>query len=156
MIILGSGLVKDKPSPILAERLDRAVELLQIATPDKIIVTGSFTATKNLTVAEAMARYLIDQHQIPSDKIILEDQSTTTELNLKNSQALLYADGWDDQVKIMIITSDFHTLRAAAIAKKIGFKQVTTAGALTPILTRYNLWLREYFAFISGWLFHEY
>ena len=28
--------------------------------------------------------------------------------------------------------------------------------APTPLLIRYNAWLREYFAFISGWLLDEY
>lgn len=156
IIVLGSGLVKDKPSPVLAERLDRAVEVFRATAPNKIVVTGSFGSEKTVTVAEAMADYLMDQHQIPFEKIILEDQSTTTELNLKNSRTILHSYGLDDHINITIVTSDFHTLRAAAIAKKIGFKRVTTAGANTPISMRYNSWLREYFAFISGWLLREY
>lgn len=156
IIVLGSGLVNDKPSAVLAKRLDRAVEIFNAKSPDKIVVTGGFSSTKTVTVAEAMANYLIDQHQIPSEKIILEDQSTTTELNLKNSQAILHSYGLDNQINITIVTSDFHTLRAAAIAKKIGFKNITTAGAYTPLSMRYNSWFREYFSFISGWLLQEY
>ncbi|MFX8461890.1 YdcF family protein, partial [Acinetobacter baumannii] len=28
--------------------------------------------------------------------------------------------------------------------------------AETPLITRYNAWLREYFAYASGWLLNEY
>ena len=57
---------------------------------------------------------------------------------------------------IAIVTSDFHTLRAAAIAKKLGYQNVIMSSAETPLNTRYNAWLREYFAFISGWILQEY
>ena len=58
--------------------------------------------------------------------------------------------------KIAIVTSDFHTLRAGAIAKKQGYRNFITVGAGTPITTRYNAWLREYFAYLSGWVLGEY
>ncbi|HAV3727992.1 TPA: YdcF family protein, partial [Acinetobacter baumannii] len=57
---------------------------------------------------------------------------------------------------IAIVTSDFHTPRAAAIAKKQGYTQVYMVAAETPLITRYNAWLREYFAYASGWLLNEY
>ena len=57
---------------------------------------------------------------------------------------------------IIIVTSDFHTPRAAAIAKKQGYSNFTMLGSTTPISTRYNAWLREYFAYVSGWLLNEY
>lgn len=69
---------------------------------------------------------------------------------------MLHSYGLDDHINIVIVTSDFHTLRAAAIARKIGFKNVSTAGAYTPLGMRYNSWFREYFSFVSGWILQEY
>ena len=55
-----------------------------------------------------------------------------------------------------MITSDFHTLRARWIANRVGLNQVRMAAAPTPLYLRYNAWLREYFAFVSGWIFREF
>ena len=103
-----------------------------------------------------MSRYLLQRHAVPLAQMALEDQSTSTELNLKNSKAVLAQQGVALTAPIAIVTSDFHTLRAAAIAKKQGYDQVMMVSASTPLLIRYNAWLREYFAFISGWLLDEY
>ena len=53
------------------------------------------------------------------------------------------------------MTSDFHIPRAIAIPKT-GLYQVYGVAAETPLATRYNAWLREYFAYASGWLLNEY
>ena len=103
-----------------------------------------------------MSSYLQQNHHIPASQIILEDKSTSTELNLKNSQSLLEAQHINIQQPIAIVTSDFHTLRAAAIARKQGYRHISMLGASTPLATRYNAWLREYFAYASGWLLDEY
>ena len=58
--------------------------------------------------------------------------------------------------KIAIVTSDFHTIRAAAIAKHQGYQRPILLASPTPLSIRYNAWFREYFAFVSGWLFGEY
>ena len=55
-----------------------------------------------------------------------------------------------------LVTSDFHTLRAGLIARRAGYTAVTTLGADTPLYLRYNIWLREYFAFLSSWALNEY
>ncbi len=103
-----------------------------------------------------MSQYLQQHYRIPASQIILEEQSTSTELNLKNSQPLLNARNITIQQPIAIVTSDFHTLRATAIAKKQGYTNITMLGATTPLETRYNAWLREYFAYVSGWALNEY
>jgi uncharacterized SAM-binding protein YcdF (DUF218 family) len=86
----------------------------------------------------------------------LEDKSTSTDLNLLNSKTILKYKNIPLSAPIAIVTSDFHTLRAAAIAKKLGYQNVIMNSAETPLNTRYNAWLREYFAFISGWILQEY
>ena len=57
---------------------------------------------------------------------------------------------------IAIATSDFHLPRAQAIAAHLGYSNTYPISAPTPLYIRYNAWLREYFAFISGWLLNEY
>ncbi|WP_077928828.1 YdcF family protein [Wohlfahrtiimonas populi] len=156
IIVLGAGIVNDQPSWALAERLDKASHIFHSTENALIIVTGGLGMKQTLTEAEVMSSYLQKSHNIPSEKIALEDKSTSTELNLKNSQPILKEYGLDNNSAVVIVTNDFHTIRASAIAKKLGFTNVSTAGAMTPLPIRYNAWLREYFAFISGWLLNEY
>lgn len=156
IIILGSGVIQGQPSPTLAARLDRAAELAHQQGTTLIIVTGGLDYAEKHTEAEVMAKYLEQTHAIPASSIQLEDQSTSTELNLRNSQPILAQQHIKLSDPIAIVTSDFHTLRAAAIAKKQGYTQISTFAAETPLYTRYNAWLREYFAYLSGWILREY
>lgn len=156
IIVLGAGIVNNQPSWALAERLDTAAKVFADKKNAIIVVTGGLGFAQTLTEAEVMSTYLQEHHNIPSAQIALEDKSTSTELNLKNSQPIMQHYGLNNDSAVVIVTNDFHTLRAAAIARKLGFTDVSTAGAMTPWPIRYNSWLREYFAFISGWLLNEY
>ncbi|OTG99191.1 YdcF family protein [Acinetobacter sp. ANC 4973] len=156
IIILGSGIQNGQPSPTLAKRLDKGAELAQQQTKAILIVTGGIGYTEKESEAEIMAKYLYQQYNIPLQRIYLEDKSTSTELNLLNSKTILKDQKIPLSAPIAIVTSDFHTLRAAAIAKKLGYQNIIMSSAETPLNTRYNAWLREYFAFISGWVLQEY
>ncbi|EYT30264.1 YdcF family protein, partial [Acinetobacter baumannii] len=122
----------------------------------KVILTGGLDFSEKEPEALVMSRYLEQHFHIAKDRMILEDKSTSTELNLKNSKPLLEQAHISVNQPIAIVTSDFHTPRAAAIAKKQGYTQVYMVAAETPLITRYNAWLREYFAYASGWLLNEY
>ncbi len=156
IIVLGSGITQGKVSPALAARLNSAAQLAHIQTHSKIIVSGGLDYGETITEAAAMSAYLQQQHHIDSTKILLEDRSTSTALNLKNSVAILHQQQLDQHSQISIVTSDFHTLRAAAIARKQGYTHFYMVAAPTPVSIRYNAWLREYFAYISGWVLGEY
>ena len=121
-----------------------------------MIVTGGLGLAQKQTEAQVMSLYLQQHYQINSNNIILEDQSTSTELNLKNSQPILIKHQISLNDPIAITTSDFHTPRAQAIARKQGYQNIHSYSANTPLETRYNAWLREYFAYISGWILGEY
>lgn len=156
MLVLGSGIINNQPTPALAARLDQAALLHQQFPQALIIVTGGVGFAKQYSEAEVMSQYLQHQHNIAANLIKQENQSTSTELNLKNSQSILQQHHIDLQSPIAIVTSDFHTLRAAAIARKQGYQDITVVSATTPLSIRYNAWLREYFAYVSGWLLNEY
>lgn len=156
IIVLGSGIIQGRPSPTLALRLDTAAKLAQKQPQAWVIVSGGLDYGEAITEAQAMSDYLQEKYILDTAKILKEDRSTSTALNLKNSQKILHAHQLDLNAKIAIVTSDFHTLRAAAIAQKQGYQNIVTLSAETPLATRYNAWLREYFAYLSGWLLREY
>lgn len=156
IIVLGAGIENNQPSPVLTERLDKAAEIFAKNSQALIIVTGGLGFTRTISEAEVMSNYLQEKYRIPSLQIALEKTSTNTALNLKNSLPIIESYGLNHQSATVIVTNDFHTLRSEAIARKLGFKNVTSAGAPMPLYIRYNAWFREYFSYISGWLFNEF
>ena len=156
IIVLGSGIENGQPSPTLKQRLDVGAAYAKQYPEAILIMTGGLGFKEQITEAEVMSTYLQKQHQIDQSRILLEEQSTSTEENLLNVQSLLKAHQISLNQPIVIATSDFHILRAKAIAKHQGYQQILPISAPTPLYIRYNSWLREYFAFMSGWLLNEY
>ncbi|WP_435949823.1 YdcF family protein [Psychrobacter sp. DM8] len=156
VIVLGSGTVDGEPTPTLAKRLDAAAPVIK-AQPDAIAITsGGVGFGRSRSEADIMATYLSEAHGIAFKRIIQEGLSTSTEENLSLSKPLLAAKGVCLSQPIAIVTSDFHTIRAASIARHQGYRQPITVASTTPLSIRYNAWFREYFAFVSSWLLGEY
>lgn len=156
IIVLGSGIENAQPSLTLQQRLNVSAAYA-IQYPEAILVmAGGLGFQQKHTEAEIMSKFLQKHHQIHASRILLEDKSTSTEQNLLNSKTLLLQHQIQLHEPIAIATSDFHILRAKAIAKHQGYQDIISLSAPTPLYIRYNSWLREYFAFISGWLLNEY
>ena len=156
IIVLGSGTVDDKPTPTLAKRLDAAVPLISAQPQALVITSGGVGFGRHRSEADIMATYLHEAHGIDFAGIVQEGKSTSTEENLSYSQEILSSHGIAKNAPIAIVTSDFHTIRAYAIARHQGYEQPITVASPTPLSIRYNAWFREYFAFVSGWLLGEY
>lgn len=120
LVVLGAQVRSDgSPSTVLRHRLDTAADYLLDNPGTRCIVSGGRGANEPCAEAEAMARYL-ESRDIDTSRIQLEDASTNTVENLRNSKALL--DAPSDQVGI--VTNDFHLLRAMRIAAKQGYANV--------------------------------
>ena len=156
IIVLGSGTVAGKPTPTLAKRLDTAAPLINSQKSVLVITSGGISFGQTRSEAYIMATYLYDTYDIPFKHILQEGQSTSTAENLIYSQEILAAKGISIKAPIAIVTSDFHIIRAANIARHQGYVQPIMLASPTPLSIRYNAWFREYFAFVSGWLFGEY
>ncbi len=156
IIVLGSGTVAGKPTPTLAKRLDTAAPLIDSQKSALVITSGGIGFGQTRSEAYIMATYLYDTYDIPPKHILQEGQSTSTAENLIYSQEILAAKGISIKAPIAIVTSDFHIIRAANIARHQGYVQPIMLASPTPLSIRYNAWFREYFAFVSGWLFGEY
>lgn len=155
IVVLGSSTPNGQASPTLAERLKLAYSLAGQHPRALVVVSGGTDFKQKIPEARVMADYLVGLG-LDAARISLEDQSTSTYENLVFSARLLEAAGVKRDVPMVLVTSDFHTLRAGWIASKAGWSQVRPAGALTPLYMRYNAWTREYFACFSGWLLREY
>lgn len=123
VIIHGAGLLGgDRVSKLLADRLDKAIEVYQMApVPPVLIPSGGKGSDETISEAEAMAGYL-QEKGIPADRIIREDQSTTTFENLANSKAIIDAQGGSRHTAL--VTSNYHVYRALRYCHRIGLKCV--------------------------------
>lgn len=155
ILILGSGTPNCHASPTLAARLDKGAALAAKWPDAWVAVSGGQDWGRHCTEAQVMGDYLRAKG-LSADRLMQEDQSTSTHENLRFSQGVLSGHGVSPQDRIAIVTSDFHTLRTDRIARRAGYTEAEVVGAPTPLYLRYNARLREYFAFISGWLLGEY
>ena len=87
IMVLGAGIFTEKVTPMLAERLNRALSVYQHQTDKcKILVSGGQGPDEPISEALAMQRYLI-QHGVPQSSIIMESQSTNTFENFYYSKS---------------------------------------------------------------------
>lgn len=155
VIVLGSGTPGATPSPPLAARLYVALQLARRFPQATVAVSGGVDFHETISEGQVMGDWLRARGLAPQ-RIVQEEASTSTELNLLLTQPLLAARGVTLNDSVAVVTSDFHAWRAARIAQRQGWKKAQAVGAPTPLYIRYNAWLREYFAIVSSWLLGEF
>lgn len=121
VIIHGAGLINgEKISRLLQQRVDKAIVVYRKdPSPTKFIPSGGKGSDENISEAEAMKRYLLEQG-IPEDDIILEDKSTTTLENLKFSKNII--DSREGRKYTALVTSNYHVYRALRYCRRVGLK----------------------------------
>lgn len=151
IVVLGAGLRGDQLSLTLKQRLDATLECEQGET---IVVTGGQGWNESVPEAAAMKRYLTEQG-IAAERILVEDQSTNTNENLDNAKKMIEAHSGKAlaDVKVKIISSDYHSSRAKMLAKRHGYIRVTAYGAGTHPLLIPSFYIREGFALVKSFLF---
>ncbi|MDD6033944.1 MAG: YdcF family protein [Oscillospiraceae bacterium] len=150
-IVLGAGLRGDRVPLVLRTRLETALELEQGET---IVVTGGQGPRETVTEASAMSGWLTERG-LPEERIIPEDQSRNTRENLLNAAALIETDAGRPvgELRVRIVSSDFHCTRAKLLARRLGYGQVTAAGGKTPAILIPVNHVRESMALIKSLLF---
>lgn len=156
ILILGSGSPDCAPSAVGKARLDMGFKLAQQFSDTPVVVTGGKSPFKECSEGEIMGNYLRAQG-LAAGRVVQEEASTSTHENMLFSKPFLEQAGVHPETDaVAIVTNHFHAPRSLAIARRAGYAHSYTVGAHTPLATRYNIWLREYFAYISGWLLAEY
>lgn len=123
LIVLGCMIRGNQPSPMLAQRLKRALRYLN-EQPDAVcVVSGGQGADEPYAEGDVMAEWLI-AHGISSARILRETRSANTEQNIAYSMEMLRARGISTAPAIC--TDWWHVLRASIWANRLG---VRTASA---------------------------
>jgi uncharacterized SAM-binding protein YcdF (DUF218 family) len=121
-VVLGAAVYRDRPSPVLRERINHAIALYEQGLVSKIIFTGGLGSRDTLTEAEVSANYAMALG-VPIDAILLEMESTTTRENLANAQKIAAENNINS---FLIVSTPFHMKRALAIADDLGMDAHTS------------------------------
>ncbi len=141
LIVLGCQVKNGAPGRMLASRLDAAYDFLAEHDEAAAVVSGGQGSDESISEAQCMRDYLVSRG-ISSDRIYMEDRSTSTEENLRFSLELIRNRGLSGE--ITIVTDGFHQLRAEMLAKRSGVDTKNiSASTMWWLLPTY--WVREWF-----------
>ena len=150
IIVLGAQVREDGPSVVLRYRLDAAIEYLNENPNTICIVSGGQGFNEPFSEADGMADYLIE-NGIEKSRILLEDESTNTLENIRNSKALM-----DSSYNgVGIVTNNFHVFRAVQLAKAQGLENVCGIAADSSKIYLPNNVLRECCGILKDWLLNN-
>ena len=121
IVVLGAKVEKDGPSPSLAERIDTACEYLS-AHPDTVaIVSGGQGDDEHITEAQCMYDCMV-QAGIDPERIIKEEQATSTWSNLCFSLDIIENLTGSRPSRLGVVSSEYHLFRTSLQAKAHGLE----------------------------------
>lgn len=150
VVVLGAAVWSDnRPSPILAARVDKAIDLIRDYKVERLYLTGS-NAPGELSEAEVALNYLKSKN-IPTDRIIIENSTTST-----TEQIQFIKNRLDDESKknLIIVSDSFHLVRIKEISKfhHLNIKTIASELELNFLSDFYNK-IRESLALTVFWFF---
>ena len=145
LLILGCRVKGDTPEETLQMRIDAAAEYLNknenvIAIACGGIVHDDQTKSEAQAISEGLTAKGVE-----IERVILEDKSTTTQENFRNAMEIIDKMS-EEKLKVAMLSSEFHLLRASLLAKKCGL-EVTTLPAPSPKKSRLKNYMRELICF---------
>ena len=153
IIVLGSGIRGELLTQGLKNRLDAAIECYEENEELIIVVSGGQGPQEDITEALAMERYLLSQG-VPQERIIKEEQATSTFENFVNSKAIL-DNLFEGEYETAFVSNEYHIYRASSLARIAGFDTVTHAHSNTMWYTLVPSTLRETLAVVKLWIFRN-
>ncbi|HEY8548059.1 MAG TPA: YdcF family protein [Acidimicrobiales bacterium] len=116
VVVLGAAQYDGRPSEVLRERLDHALELYEAGMVEVIVVTGGKQEGDRFT--EAYTGYLyLRERNVPEEALLTEVQGRNSWESIAAAARILRDRGWTDAV---MVTDGYHALRVDAIADELG------------------------------------
>lgn len=145
LIVLGAKVNGETMSLSLLYRAEKGLEYLEENPETVVVVTGGQGEGEDITEAEALRRFYTE-NGIAEERILIEDQSTSTYENLLFTKELYPVD------EAVIVSNDFHLYRASLLADKLDMETHSLA-AKTPAVVKLQLYAREYLAIMKTKVF---
>ena len=131
-IVLGAGTDNGILSPVFRERVNHSIHLFKEGKVSYILLTGGFGKNQKISDSRAAVDYALSQG-IPEEKILYEEESTITYINLTHAQSLMQQH---NLTTALIVSDPLHMMRSLKICNKIGLKGESSP---TPS-TMYKTW----------------
>lgn len=148
VIVLGTEVRGEEISDSLKKRLDKVLVYAE-KNPDTIFVlSGGKGRGEAMSEADAMFAYL-SYNGVPEEKMVKEGKSSNTKENIEYSRGVIQTmealrkKPSDREIKIAVLSSDFHVFRAKQIAKKMGITDIYGISADTNQVLFIHLCVRE-------------
>lgn len=143
-IVLGAQVKPWGPSVILRGRIDAAKSYLDDSPNANAVLSGGQGSDEIMSEAQCMYSVLTES-KIDSSRLYMEDKSTNTTENIRNSMKIIEDNNLNTD--ITIVTDGFHQLRARIICSQLGIKgNVGAVSSDTRLLYVPTYAVREWFA----------
>lgn len=150
-IVFGAGLWEDgTPTPMLADRVQAAVDLYKMSRINKILMTGD-NSSKDYNEVKAMLEYAVEQG-IPAEDITLDYAGFSTYESCYRAKEIFGV------TRAVLVTQKYHLPRAVYTCSKMGVEAV---GLGTPDWEKFEndsmryYFLREVLAVLKAlWFVH--
>lgn len=114
IMVLGCGVRGDAPTPLLADRLQRGVEVFELEAAPKILMSGDH-GQEDYDEVNVMKQYALDAGISETD-IFMDHAGFSTYESMYRAKEIFGID------KMIIVTQDYHLSRAVYIANKLGIE----------------------------------
>ncbi len=145
IVVLGAGMRGTTPTNPLKVRIIRAAEYMDDNQDTFLIASGGQGPDEVISEAECIKTRLITVYEIEEERIILEDESRSTEENLENSLQII----GNPDASVGIISNGFHEYRAQLIAEHAGFTNACSVPATTLLPVGIHYIVREFFGVVA-------
>ena len=123
IVVMGAAQYDGVPSPLLASRLEHALNLWKQKQAPMIAVTGGKQAGDRFTEGDTSRRWLTDRG-VPVADIIVESAGHSTWESINNLAPLLN----NASVRtVVVVSSSWHVQRAALSLEELGFSAQSSA-----------------------------
>ena len=114
IMVLGCGVRDDAPTPLLADRLQRGVEVYKAGASPKILMSGDH-GQSDYDEVNVMKQYALDEGILETD-IFMDHAGFSTYESMYRAKEIFGVD------KMIIVTQKYHLSRALFIARQLGIE----------------------------------
>lgn len=114
ILVLGCGVYQNKPTPLLADRLDRGISLFQAQVAPKILMSGDHGRT-DYDEVNVMKAYAMSSG-ISEEAIFMDHAGFSTYESMYRAKEIFGVQ------KMVIVTQKYHLSRAIYIANRLGIE----------------------------------
>lgn len=132
IVVLGAGIRRGKPSPILEDRLKTGISLYNNDISNKILITGDHM-NDDYDEVTVMKNYLLE-HGIPEEDIITDNYGISTYDSIYRVKNVYKSN------KVVIVSQRYHLYRALFLSDNLDLESY---GVEADLRYYYGQWYRE-------------